>query len=473
MAARPWEHADQAKAALRTIIDDPSLGLAVLSSGRLAANVLEDLLPEAPRERAILMLAAQAGIAQALRDHVAQGLDDVTAISLAVVSLEATSPLDPDSCEWVVTQIADAMGLAQGQPRTAEPATRPVLPEELQAAATVTAQVPPKPTLPPPPKRRKRRRVAVNCAAFSRDGQLLATGADDGSASVWDVGTGALVHRLAGHHGQVLAAAFSPGGDVLATAAAGDVARLWNVASGSLKRDITPGPAWHVAFSPDGQLLATAGGGASRPAGVAAPAVTEIVARLWHAATGALVGSTEGSFHGHADALAFSADGKLLATAGPGGTAKLWSVATGIGIRSLPVSCHAVAFSPDGRVLATAGADEVARLWEVDTGRLVRAMTVGPACDVAFSPDGESLATAGGGRTPATGVAAARLIDNSAWLWRVTTGRLVRELAGHASQVQTVAFSADGSMLASTARDRTTRVWNLRSADLASLVIGS
>lgn len=474
MAARPWEHADRAKAALRAIMDDPDLGVAVLSSGRLAANVLEDLLPEAPRERAILVLAAQAGVAQALRDHVAQGLDDATAISLAIVSLEDNSPLDHDSCEWVVSQIAAAVGLAPtqpqtAQPRAAEPVTRLVLSEGLQGAATVTARAPSPP--PPQPKRRKRRRVAVNCAAFSRDGHLLATGADDGSASVWDVGTGALLHRLTGHHGRVLAAVFSPVGNLLATAAADDVARLWNVSSGTLERDITPGAAWHVAFSPDGKLLATAGGSTSQPAGVAAPAATEIAARFWNTATGALVGSTAGSFLGHADAVAFSADGESLATAGPGGAVRLWSVATGIRILSLPVSCDAVAFSPDGRLLATAGGDHVARLWEVATGSAVRAVTAGPARDVAFSADGGLLATAGGGRARATGVAAAGLIDNSAWLWQVTTGALVRELAGHVGQVQTVAFSPDARLLTSTARDRTARVWNLRSADLASRVL--
>ncbi len=488
MAARPWEHADQAKAALRTIMDDPDLGVAVLSSGRLAANVLEDLLPEAPRERAILVLAAQAGVAQALRDHLAQGLDDATAISLAVTSLEDNSPLDRDSCEWVVTQIAVAIGIAAAPVPAAdqsrpEPATRLLVSRADELPATVTAIVdapspPPPPVVAPviapkrPPKRKKRQQQAVNCAAFSADGRLLATGADDSSASLWDAGTGALLHRLAGHNGQVLSVAFSPDGEFLATATAYDVARLWNVGTGTLARDVTSGPTWHVAFSPNGQLLAAAGGSASQPAGVAAPAVTDIAARLWYVATGALAGSTAGSFLGHADAVAFSADGKLLATAGPGSAARLWNVATGIQIRSLPVSCHAVAFSPDGRLLATAGAAEVARLWEVSTGKPVRAVTVGPARDVAFSSDGQLLATAGGGRAPATGVAAAGPADNSAWLWQVSTGAMVRELAGHTGQVQSVAFSTDSSLLTSAARDGTTRVWHLRSADLASRVVG-
>lgn len=96
MAGRPW-HADQ----------DPNLSVAVLSSGRLAANVLEDLLPEAC---AILVLATPAGVARALRDHVAQGLDDPTAAA---------------------------------RPPTAEPATRlvPAPANPLQAAAAVTARL--------------------------------------------------------------------------------------------------------------------------------------------------------------------------------------------------------------------------------------------------------------------------------------------------------------------------------------------
>jgi len=124
-----------------------------------------------------------------------------------------------------------------------------------------------------------------------------------------------------------------------------------------------------------------------------------------------------------------------------------------------------MAFSPDGRLLATAGAGGDARLWEVASGALVRTVTHGSARDVAFSPDGRLLATAGGGSVQAAGIAAAALTDMSAWLWDVATGALVRGLAGHAGQVQTVAFSPGGNMLATCAGDMTARLWNWQSAD--------
>ncbi len=129
MAARPWEHADEARAALQAILEDPGLGIAVLSSGWLVANVLEDMLPDAPRERAVLVMAAQANLATALQEYVLQGIDPATAVSLAAVLLENSSPLDPDTCRWIATELAGALGLdgiqpAPGVPTVTTDATR-------------------------------------------------------------------------------------------------------------------------------------------------------------------------------------------------------------------------------------------------------------------------------------------------------------------------------------------------------------
>jgi WD40 repeat protein len=105
-------------------------------------------------------------------------------------------------------------------------------------------------------------------------------------------------------------------------------------------------------------------------------------------------------------AVAFSPDGRLLATASHDGTARLWDPATGEQQRTLTRNpgpgraVWGVAFSPDGHLLATAGHDGTARLWDPATGEQQRTLSQDCAVwGVAFSPDGHLLATAGDGGT--------------------------------------------------------------------------
>ncbi len=108
----PWEHAAEARAALNAIVTDPEHGVQVLSSPRTMSNLLKDLLPDAPREKSLLVAAAEAGLADTLREHVSHGMDPSTAIQLTASSFSDSSPLTPEACRWVTSEIAAAMGIS-------------------------------------------------------------------------------------------------------------------------------------------------------------------------------------------------------------------------------------------------------------------------------------------------------------------------------------------------------------------------
>jgi len=237
--------------------------------------------------------------------------------------------------------------------------------------------------------------------------------------------------------GRTNSLAFSPDGALLAmgTEAARPNVHLWRLADGARVRDIdgVGGTTYHVEFSPDGKLLAAAGGYTIEGALGALP---EIV-KLWNVADGSPVMTIPASCGAYASSARFSHDGQLLVTSGMRGPVEIWRVADGALMTKIEygTTVHNARFSPDDKLVILGGVDQRATVWTVDTGELKLTLTgtADEMADAAFSPDGREIATTGA--------------NNSLALWNATSGAVLQTMAGHNNYVSHVLWMGSDHLI--------------------------
>ncbi len=330
--------------------------------------------------------------------------------------------------------------------------------------------------------------TSVGRVLYTPDGKFLVT-CGSSVVRIWDADTGRIIRDIGDSRIGFRDVALSPDGAALATIEYPTRLRVWELATGRERRQ------WHeaknenyacVSFSPHGQTIALA---STRYGPVAN--THECFVDLWDTAT-----PTERRRRIVADwqvlqDLKFSPDGKTLVTAsddrefdsksqtlGPEkGSTRLWELATGRERKRFAVeNAHAqsLAVSPDGRFVASAVTDGTIRLYDLAAGpertlRLGKA-SVRPAADfgkaaagraevmscLAFSPDGSTLASGSSG-TGTTGSAALADI----YLWDIHHGKELRHFGAHQGWIESLAFSPGGETLASGGPEPAARLWNV------------
>jgi WD40 repeat protein/serine/threonine protein kinase len=224
----------------------------------------------------------------------------------------------------------------------------------------------------------------VWCVALSPDGKRLATGGVKeigGGVKVWDAQTGKELLPLKGDTRAITSVCFSPDGKRLASTSVDQTVKVWDAQTGEELLSLQGGGS-HMTFSPDGTRLASASSDLS-----------DKTVTVFDAQTGKKLQTLP---HPYTPlSVAYSPDGKRLATAGSAGM-KVWDAETGK--ETLTLKGHAgfvssVAYSPDGKRLASASEDKTVKVWDAQTGRELLTLKghSGSVIGVVFTTDGHRL----------------------------------------------------------------------------------
>ncbi|MFN6535416.1 MAG: NB-ARC domain-containing protein [Nostoc sp. EkiNYC01] len=225
-----------------------------------------------------------------------------------------------------------------------------------------------------------------------------------------------------------------------------------NFAHANLAKSVfadTLGGMFSVAFSPDGKLIATGD--------------TNGEIHLYQVANGEQLLTCKGH-NGWIWSVTFSPDGQIIASSCNDQTIKLWDASTGQCLQTLKGYSNGfglIGFSSDGCIIASGSEDQTVKLWDVTTGQYLRILEghTNRVSSVAFSPKDDRIL-------------ASSSDDQTVRLWDISTGRCTTILQGHTGWVWSVAFSPDGHTLASSSHDKTLKLWDVRTGACLQTLVG-
>ena len=288
----------------------------------------------------------------------------------------------------------------------------------------------------------------ISAMEFNGDGTILATGGMDGCVRLWKVETGQCLHVLTGPGDAIEWVAWHPRGNIILAGCADFTSWMWNGDSGTFMQVFSghSGPVTCGGFSSDGKVVITGGG------------EDDASLKFWDPRSGECKVNLQGNHFHQAGltSLAIHPQSAVVLTGSEDGTSKVVSLETGRIMTTLKghdeeTSIEAVLFIPSLSLAATGGLDGKLIVWDIPTS------TPRVVCE---HPDGVTRMIA----HPSEPIIFTGCIDGVVRAWDARTGTCIRAFHGHQDAIQSLATSADGSMVISGSEDQTARVFSMNAA---------